>query len=781
VSTTPPCCPCDALVHPPKPDIPAGLSALPRQWAGFPEYRRALLREILAHLPLAGWRAREGDDRGVMLLEMWAYVLDILGFYDARIANESYLRTAVRRPSLRRLVELIGYRPRPALAARVVLAAIAERPQPVLLPAGTGFRSGAFDAEPPQVFESSVDTVIEPKRNQWVLSPVRDTTLGEHILVEPGSAGITEGQLLVLRREGSPGIPGRVVGKETITALDGASYVRVRVTWARGPDADTPLGGLELVSPSLSASGVVTTLARTSIRLDALYPQIREGNPVLVRRGEQLHATTVTGTSRLTTLLATDGPDAPRTVVSVITVADPVPGRARSRSSGVVVHFHMVGAGRPTRVARTHLLRDDVDGSLVEPPVSPPETGPPIELLLHDAEERGRQVGGTVTIDPDDPLGRGVVSLDDDEGEFARPLRAPLTVYGNLVDATRGESVFNEILGSGDASQAFPSFTLAKKPLTYLAQAAAPDGRLSSLEVRVSGLLWTEVPSFFGAGPEDEVYIVRQSDDEESIVTFGDGLTGARLPTGVENVVATYRHGAGAAKPPANSITQLARPAKGLRRVRNPVAAGGGRDADRPQDLRRNAPTSSLTLGRAVSLPDFEALAYDFGVLSAHASWEWDEGSQRAVVRVWFISDGSDVAQDLRAYLLGQADPNTPLVVSEAIATPSSLVIDPEVAPRFDASTVEGGVIGVLADPETGVLCLRNIPIGRPLFRSRIFERVLSVGGVRSVREMTLDGRPVPIAIVAEEGHYLELVSGLRVGGTAAADRSAAGGAAGGA
>ena len=30
-----------------------------------------------------------------MLLEMWAYVLDVVGFYDARIANESYLRTAV--------------------------------------------------------------------------------------------------------------------------------------------------------------------------------------------------------------------------------------------------------------------------------------------------------------------------------------------------------------------------------------------------------------------------------------------------------------------------------------------------------------------------------------------------------------------------------------------------------------------------------------------------------------------------------------------------------------
>jgi len=774
MSTTPPCCPCDVLVHPPPPDIPAGLSALPRQLAGFPEYRRALLGEIPAHAPLLGWRAREGDDRGVMLLEMWAYVLDILGFYDERIANESYLRTAVLRPSLRRLVELIGYRPRPALGAKVVLAAIAEEPRPLLLLAGTSFRSAAFDGEPPQVFESSADTVIEPKRNQWTLRPVRGATLGDQVLLEPGSAGITEGQLVLLRGGTSPGIAGRVAGKETITALDGASYVRLRVGWGRRPDPETALAGLDLLSPSLSASGAVTNAARTTIQLDAFQPQILEGSPVILRRGDELHATTVASTARLTTPLATGGPD---TVVTVITVADAVPGRSRARlfsrrdSSGVVVHFHMVVAGRLTRVARTHLLRDDVDGALVEAPVRAPETAPPSALLLHDGEERGRRVGGTVAIDSRDPLGAGVVSLDDDEEEFARPLRAPLTVYGNLVDATRGESVFGEVLGSGDASRPFQSFTLARKPLTYLAQAQAPDGRLSTLEVRVNGILWTEAPSFFGAGPGDEVYIVRENDDHESIVTFGDGVTGARLPTGMGNVVARYRHGAGAAKPPANSITQLARPTKGLRRVRNPVAAGGGRDADRPQDLRRNAPTSSLTLGRAVSLLDFEALAYDFGVRNARASWAWDEACQRAVVRLWFISDGGDVAQDLRAYLIGQADPNTPLEVSEAAAVASALVIDLEVAPRFDAATVEAEVIRVLTDPETGLLSLRNIPIGRALFRSRIFERVLSADGVTSVRAMSLDGRPAPVAIAADEGHYRDLVSGLRVGGTEAADR----------
>src|SRR5690349_20586566 len=37
---------------------------------------------------------REGDDLSIALLDAWAMVADILTFYQERIANESYLRTA---------------------------------------------------------------------------------------------------------------------------------------------------------------------------------------------------------------------------------------------------------------------------------------------------------------------------------------------------------------------------------------------------------------------------------------------------------------------------------------------------------------------------------------------------------------------------------------------------------------------------------------------------------------------------------------------------------------
>ena len=58
----------------------------------------------------------------IALLDAWATVADVLTFYQERIANESYLRTATERVSLVHLAALIGYRPRPGVAAGAFLA-----------------------------------------------------------------------------------------------------------------------------------------------------------------------------------------------------------------------------------------------------------------------------------------------------------------------------------------------------------------------------------------------------------------------------------------------------------------------------------------------------------------------------------------------------------------------------------------------------------------------------------------------------------------------------------
>jgi len=64
------------------------------------------------------------------------------------------------------------------------------------------------------------------------------------------------------------------------------------------------------------------------------------------------------------------------------------------------------------------------------------------------------------------------------------------------------------------------------------------------IAITVGGLLWREVASLEGSGPDDAVYVVDRQDDGSATVRFGDGRHGRRPPTGTR-VSAAYRQGAG--------------------------------------------------------------------------------------------------------------------------------------------------------------------------------------------------------------------------------------------
>ena len=96
-------------------------------WATFKESMLARLSS--ADYPaLAPLKTRDDDDFGIALLDAGAVVLDILTFYQERLANESYLRTATQLPSLTQLARLIGYRPSPGVSASTYLAFTLKAP-----------------------------------------------------------------------------------------------------------------------------------------------------------------------------------------------------------------------------------------------------------------------------------------------------------------------------------------------------------------------------------------------------------------------------------------------------------------------------------------------------------------------------------------------------------------------------------------------------------------------------------------------------------------------------
>lgn len=288
-------------------------------------------------------------------------------------------------------------------------------------------------------------------------------------------------------------------------------------------------------------------------------------------------------------------------------------------------------------------------------------------LLTGIPEGAGQQASEAADLLAAVPEG-GLIRLD-----LAAPLqrsyqRGTVTLNANVVPASHGETK-REILGSGNAALANQAFVLKGVPLTYTS-AATPSGSLSSLQIRVNGLLWQEGRSFYDADAADRRYTVRLADDGKASVRFGDGTQGERLPSGSENVAATYRIGTGAAGlVKGGQISLLMDRVLGLKSVLNPLASLGAEDPETLDQARGNAPVTVLTLERIVSLSDFADFARSFaGIAKAAATWLWD-GERRLVHLTIAGENGTllDAAskpyQNLLTAMDQARDPNQPVRV----------------------------------------------------------------------------------------------------------------------
>jgi len=244
--------------------------------------------------------------------------------------------------------------------------------------------------------------------------------------------------------------------------------------------------------------------------------------------------------------------------------------------------------------------------------------------------------------------------------------RDTVRILANVALATHGEST-REVLGSGDCSQPFQSFALHQSPLTFVSS-DDPGGASSTLEVRVNGILWKEVQSLYGCGSKERVYACSTDDDGKTTVQFGDGQMGARLPTGQENIAASYRKGLGLGGIlKAGQLTNLMTRPLGVKGVTNPLACNGGQDRETLEEARQNASLNILTLGKVVSLQDYEDFAKAFaGVSKALATWTWD-GERRSIFLTVAgpggseIKAGSNLHKKLLAALRKAGDPLVPI------------------------------------------------------------------------------------------------------------------------
>jgi hypothetical protein len=112
--------------------------------------RRAMLN--FATLRLPEWTDRSPADFGMLMVDLFAYMGDVVLYYQDRLANECFLQTAQERSSILGHLALIGYRLAPPVAASAEIDLTFDPGLlSVVIPRGTRFRTVGI--EPPQTFE----------------------------------------------------------------------------------------------------------------------------------------------------------------------------------------------------------------------------------------------------------------------------------------------------------------------------------------------------------------------------------------------------------------------------------------------------------------------------------------------------------------------------------------------------------------------------------------------------------------------------------------------------
>jgi predicted phage baseplate assembly protein len=235
--------------------------------------------------PLLGLTTRDTGDFSIALLDGWATVADVLTFYQERIANEGFLRTATERRSILELARLIGYALRPGVAATVYLAYTIDEdrsvtpPKPIAttIPIGCRSQSVPGPGELPESFETAEE--IEARSTWNALQPrmtrpqTKDSVLQSGLFLSDIATNLKPNDpLLIDFAEADPApTPFRV--KEVIPdAANNRTQVILR-SWAPMPNA----------LPKLSLVGAQQGFDKILKSLEAL-PSIPPPNALQLRQ-----------------------------------------------------------------------------------------------------------------------------------------------------------------------------------------------------------------------------------------------------------------------------------------------------------------------------------------------------------------------------------------------------------------------------------------------------------------------------------------------------------------
>lgn len=497
------------------------------------------------------------------------------------------------------------------------------------------------------------------------------------------------------------------------------------------------------------ALAVLDTGSDGTIFVEGAQPLLANGSTVILRDGDNWGAYTARAVAETSLSRFTVSGKAMRLQLSSRTGFD------RMTIRGTTVHF----AAETVTVGRPRLSAPVSDGS--SEPMRLHGYAPGLQVGRRIALT-GRRVGdggaGTTAMATLDEVTHDFSAGGGTAIRFSPALPGPflrdsVRINANVAKATHGESVA-ELLGDGDATVPFLGVTLKQAPQTHVTDSSA-SGAAPTLEVRVNDIRWARVDNLLGSGPQDRVHTTSTDAAGRTTVRFGDGINGARPPTGRQNLRATYRKGLGlAGRVAAGQLNVLMSRPLGLIGAVNSLPSSGGADPEPPEGIRQNAPLTVRTLDRAVSAIDFQDFAQGYaGVAKAearllvngvtqtvHLTVAGEEGEQ--------ILPGTALHDGLSAAIASHADPYRRVLVSSH--RPATFHLGARI--KVDPDFIAGDVLAAVRDRLRDRFGFAARSFSQAVWMSEIMAEIHAVPGVVAVdmtglwRDFDPDGNPQPEA-----------------------------------
>lgn len=180
--------------------LPTSLDYTDKDFAALRARLVALVRSVFPQ-----WTDFNVANFGNLLLELFAFVGDMLGFYQDNQAREARLATATQRKNVIALAKMLGYLPQGAQAAQATeLLTLAAPPlAQVTIPAGTIILTA--NVTTPVSFQLLADAVFAPRQTSWT--------------------GLVENSASIVDTFASNGLPNQAFVLSATPYLDGATTI----------------------------------------------------------------------------------------------------------------------------------------------------------------------------------------------------------------------------------------------------------------------------------------------------------------------------------------------------------------------------------------------------------------------------------------------------------------------------------------------------------------------------------------------------------------------------